>query len=130
MTTVSPLNTASIDTVIGSTITDSPGGIATDSGQVGWNANFYFKPHGDVDVPDSPTRAASGSRSSAELLRRLSLVDSDCPSTPEVDPRAAYPALNLSGRIISATFCIPHSLGFRSGQDWVRISRMATQLSY
>lgn len=77
----------------------------------------------DNETSSSPTRAASGSRNPAEVLRRLSLVDGDRPSTPDVDPRAAYPALNLSGRIISATFCIPHSLGFRSGHEWVRRAR-------
>ena len=37
----------------------------------------------------------------------------------EIDPRAANPSLGLSGGVISATFCIPHSLKYRKGQDWV-----------
>jgi len=102
---------------------ESPGRIDTGLGQPQWNSNSYYAPDEDSETSSSPTRAASGSRNPAELLRRLSLVDGDRPSTPDVDPRAAYPALNLSRRIISATFCIPHSLGFRSGREWVRRTR-------
>ncbi|MCJ1319724.1 threalose-6-phosphate phosphatase [Xylographa vitiligo] len=78
----------------------------------------YFTSPGTVTPADSPAKAASGSRSSADLLRRLSLVDGDRPAIPFLDPQVEYPALNLTGRILSATFCIPHTLGFRSGRDW------------
>ena len=88
-------------------------------GQAQWNANSYFAPHEVGEVSDSPAKVATGARSSGELLRRLSLVDSDRPAILEVDPRTAFPSLNLSGGIISATFCIPHSLGFQSGKEWV-----------
>ena len=97
----------------------SPAHIHESQRQAQWNANSYFAPHKSEEVPDSPARLVSGARTSGELLRRLSLVDSDRPTTPEIDPRTAFPSLNLSGGIISATFCIPHSLGFQSGQDWV-----------
>ena len=34
------------------------------------------------------------------------------------DPREAYPALKLTGNVISATFAIPRSITF-DGNDWV-----------
>ena len=91
-----------------------------------WNTNSYFSPAEHVIVPDSPSKAAAGVRDPHELLRRLSLVGAESSNRVTVDPRAAYPALQLSGRIISATFCIPHSLGFESGQDWTIRSRRGT----
>ena len=100
-------------------IDDSPQHFSPAPGQSQKSQNSYFTTPGSEAPADSPTRAASGSRSSAELLRRLSLVDPDRPATPYLDPQVEYPALNLTGRIISATFCIPHTLGFRSGRDWV-----------
>lgn len=85
-----------------------------------WNANSYFAPREETKAPDSPTRFASGAKSPADLLRRLSLIDGNRPAIPEVDPRESHPGLHLSGGIISATFCIPHSVGFKTGAEWVR----------
>ena len=97
----------------------SPAQILEPHRQAQWNCNSYFVPNEWGEIPDSPARVATGARTSGELLRRLSLVDSDRPAIHEVDPRTAFPSLNLSGGIISATFCIPHSVGFQSGQEWV-----------
>ena len=74
-------------------------------------------------VAQSPSDAASGAKSSHEILRRMSLSSSAKrqDSLHEVDPRAANPSLGLSGGVISATFCIPHSLQYRKGADWVSI---------
>lgn len=110
--------TPGINLAGGSSYVQSPG---QHSGGTRWNANSYFAPHNGDNVPDSPTKAASGSRTPGELLRRLSLVDADRPQTPEADPRVVYPSLNLSGDVISASFCIPYSLGFQNGQEWVSI---------
>jgi trehalose 6-phosphate synthase/phosphatase len=66
----------------------------------------------------SPVQAARKASSGMELLRRLSLT-SESPALPKIDPREEYPGLNLSGRLISATFCIPYKLSFQSGSDWV-----------
>lgn len=71
--------------------------------------------------PSSPSEAARGARSPDELLRRLSLTG-ERPKKPEltdVDPRSAHPSLNLSGHVISATFCVPYKLGYKPGADWV-----------
>lgn len=72
-------------------------------------------------MAQSPSAAASGAESNHEILRRMSLNSGPHgrDSLADVDPRAANPTLNLSGGVISATFCIPHSLKFRKGQDWV-----------
>jgi len=71
-------------------------------------------------MAQSPTEAASGAKSNQDILRRMSLTGGRkrAESLTEVDPRAANPTLGLSGGIISATFCIPHSLKYRKGADW------------
>ncbi|KAK4990367.1 threalose-6-phosphate phosphatase [Elasticomyces elasticus] len=84
-----------------------------------WNANSF-----------SPSELAAGSRSPDELLRRLSLALPEKPKHPrdlaDVDPRAAHPELNLSGHVISATICIPYSVGFNPGVEWELKSRRGT----
>ncbi|KAL1995414.1 hypothetical protein VTN49DRAFT_1601 [Thermomyces lanuginosus] len=72
-----------------------------------------------IKSPISPAEAASGAASGPELLRRLSLVGATSPDSPVVtDPRSAHPGLHLSGRIISAAFCIPYRLSFSPESDW------------
>jgi trehalose 6-phosphate synthase/phosphatase len=70
-------------------------------------------------APDTAAEAAEGSRSGAELLSHLSFVDVPYQDSPVCDPRAAHPGLQLTGRIISAAFCIPYKLGFCPEADWV-----------
>lgn len=77
-------------------------------------APSYFNIGAVTDT--SPARESSG----MELLRRLSLT-SDTPMSPEIDPRVQYPGLRLSGRLISAAFCIPYKLSFRTGSSWVSV---------
>lgn len=62
-----------------------------------------------------PEQASLGNPSGQDLLRRLSLVE-----LPEIDPRVQHPGLLLSGRLISAAFCLPYKLYFEDGADWVR----------
>lgn len=92
-----------------------------------WNANSYFPPK-DEGRAGSPTEAAAGARSGEELLRRLSLVSD--PSAKhdlaDIDPRAAHPGLNLSGRVISATFAVPYNIGYSPGNDWELNPRRGT----
>ena len=122
--------TPGVDLTEGSSYFHNPEPIDQQSGQFHWNSNSSFAPNADTIPPDSPTRVAKGARSSGELLRRLSLIDSDRSLTPQIDPRAAYPTLNLSGNIISATFCMPHTLGFKSGQAWVSTYVLTLGLQY
>lgn len=86
-----------------------------------WNANAYFSPQDDDNAATSPSEVAAGARSGEELLRRLSLTGdpNKKPDLADVDPRAAHPSLNLSGGIISATFCVPYSVGYNPGVEWV-----------
>jgi trehalose 6-phosphate synthase/phosphatase len=84
----------------------------------------YFA--GNIDsatgqVAQSPSEAAAGARSGHDILRRMSLAGSQQDSLADMDPRAAYPSLMLSGSVISATFCIPHLLHYRKGYDWVSL---------
>lgn len=71
------------------------------------------------ETKPQPVQTAGAASSGVDLLRRLSLT-SDSPMSPETDPRTQHPGLHLSGRLISAAFCIPYKLNFRSGSDWVR----------
>lgn len=95
----------------------------TDSDAPSYFANIPGIQTGSLD-PSDVTSMMSGSQrkpsSGQDLLRRLSLTGESSPMTPEADPRAQHPGLKLSGRLISAAFCIPYKLYFQSGSDWVR----------
>ncbi|KAF1356607.1 alpha,alpha-trehalose-phosphate synthase-like protein subunit Tps2 [Delphinella strobiligena] len=94
-----------------------------------WNANT---PKGNLDRhqgrPTSPSEAAAGARNGEDLLRRLSLNGqrSKQPDLAEVDPRAAHPSLNLSGQVISATFCVPYNIAYAPDCEWELASRRGT----
>lgn len=75
-------------------------------------------------MDQTPSQLAEGAKDRQDVLRRMSLSDPRRYEEPisELsirDPRAAHPELGLSGNVISATFCIPQSLRYRKGQDWV-----------
>jgi trehalose 6-phosphate synthase/phosphatase len=116
----------------GTLVDDSPLGQADDPNHPpAWNANSYFAPkHGDQTSQQtragSPSEAARGARTGAELLRRLSLVERPKSATLDVDPRTAYPGLRLSGNVISATVCIPYTVGYQFGGEWDLASRRGT----
>jgi len=92
-----------------------------------WSANSYFSPKEDGRA-GSPTEAAAGARSQQELLRKMSVIPdpSFTQDLADVDPRAAHPGLNLSGRVISATFAVPYSIGYSKGKDWELNPRRGT----
>jgi trehalose 6-phosphate synthase/phosphatase len=71
------------------------------------------------DLSSIPEKSQGSTSSGQDLLRRLSLVGDSSPISPEVDPRTQHPELKLSGRLISAAFCIPYKLQFQAGLDWV-----------
>lgn len=93
-----------------------------------WSANSYFANQQAADSVSSPTAAAAGSRSGEELLRRLSksAESTDQHDLADVDPRAAHPSLNLSGRVISATFAVPYSIGYAPDKEWELSARRGT----
>lgn len=82
---------------------------------------------GKSKMAQTPGEAIEDEPSNREVLRRLSLSSHTAGATRprgaslaiDLDPRAAYPDLELTGNVISATFCIPNSLKFRNGADWV-----------
>jgi trehalose 6-phosphate synthase/phosphatase len=83
------------------------------------NADSYFDDNAKPRS-ESPTQIAAGARSGEELLRRLSLTHtSPMKDSKDLDPRASHPNLNLSGRIISATFIVPFKLKLVPGGEWV-----------
>ena len=69
-------------------------------------------------IPHSPVEVAKGARSGAELLRRLSLIEPARAETFDLDPMTLYPGLGLSGKVISATVCLPYQFGHRPGGEW------------
>ena len=75
--------------------------------------------------PTSPTEVAAGARSGEELLRRLSLggASERARDLANIDPRSSHDGLNLSGGIISATFCVPYSVAHCPGNEWVCVQR-------
>lgn len=68
----------------------------------------------------TPSTSRRKMSSGQELLRRLSLTGYASPMSPEIDPRSQHPGLKLSGRLISAAFCIPYKVHHQAGSDWVR----------
>jgi trehalose 6-phosphate synthase/phosphatase len=92
-----------------------------------WNSNRSFAPKSH-ELVSSATEAAAGARSGADLLRRLGLnTDPNFKSDlADIDPRAAHPDLNLSGRVISATFVVPYTIGYSPGNEWELTSRGGT----
>lgn len=79
---------------------------------------------GDISAPDptdlSPSQVAATAKTSENLLGRMSLAAMGRrQSLTEI--RKTHPDLHLSGNIISATFNIPHSLGYNKGADWVSL---------
>ena len=69
-------------------------------------------------IDSIPEETRKKTSSGQDLLRRLSLLGDA--GLPELDPRDQHPGLRLSGRLISAAFCIPYKLHFQPGSDWVR----------
>lgn len=65
---------------------------------------------------------AMGNPGNAEtLLRRLSLVQSPRSqgSVPHTGPDILHPGSKVSGRVISAVFCVPYTIRHRKNADWV-----------
>ncbi|PYI10476.1 hypothetical protein BO78DRAFT_393899 [Aspergillus sclerotiicarbonarius CBS 121057] len=69
-----------------------------------------------VTSPTTPAQVAKDAKSGVELLRRLSLRGA--PTMLDTDSREQYPSLRLTGRVISAAFCIPYKLYLHPGSDW------------
>ncbi|KAI9373240.1 glycosyltransferase family 20-domain-containing protein [Aspergillus egyptiacus] len=61
-------------------------------------------------IPDTSTEDASAAAAA--------LTDAAKHAKSGADLIKEYPTLNLSGRIISATFCIPYKTYFGKGRDW------------
>ncbi|KAF2800617.1 glycosyltransferase family 20 protein [Melanomma pulvis-pyrius CBS 109.77] len=92
-----------------------------------WNTNSYFAPNAG-ERSSSPTDVAAGARSGQDLLRRLSLIPDPSfkKELADLDPRAAHPGLNLSGRVISATFALPYNIGYTHDKNWELNTRRGT----
>jgi trehalose 6-phosphate synthase/phosphatase len=94
-----------------------------------WNANSYFSGKEQVaDKAGVTTEAGAGARTEEDVQQKMDPIP-DVASQHDlasVDPRAAYPGLNLSGRVISATFAVPYNIGYSKGNDWELDPRRGT----
>ena len=91
--------------------------------------SYFSMPFGQAAgsaIPHSPVEVAKGARSGADLLRRLSLVEPARAESFDFDPKVLYPGLGLSGRVISATVCLPYQFGHRPGGKWDIAPRRGT----
>jgi trehalose 6-phosphate synthase/phosphatase len=92
-----------------------------------WSANSYFSNH-EGKRAGSPTEAAAGATSREEVEQKMSVIPDPASKQDlaDFDPRAAHPELNLSGRVISATFAVPYNIGYTPGKDWQLNPRRGT----
>lgn len=83
---------------------------------------FFVNPSGATSLWNSMAQtpeAPTGAQSDKGGLHTMGQAADARQDEVERDPRSENPALNLSGGMISATFCIPYSLQHRKGADWV-----------
>ncbi|POS79497.1 glycosyltransferase family 20 [Diaporthe helianthi] len=99
-------------------------GTSADSAESAGSNYFSSKPvPGGQDAIVSPnaiddTMAAEPTPTTGnDILRRMSKASRGRRQTLS-EIKSAYPALSLSGNVISATFNMPHSLRYRKGNDW------------
>lgn len=87
-----------------------------------WNANYIPQSSSSRGARHvSPTELVAGANSPEELLRRLS-VSEETPSQSSFasfNSSTSYPGLELSGNVISATFCVPYKIGYADNGKWV-----------
>ncbi|KAH6865239.1 glycosyltransferase family 20-domain-containing protein [Alternaria rosae] len=93
-----------------------------------WSANSYFSGQQKEGQASTQTERAAGAQTDGDVKSKTSEVSNSNaqPDLADVDPRAAHPGLNLSGRVISATFAIPYSIGYSQGNDWELNPRRGT----
>ncbi|KAH8724498.1 glycosyltransferase family 20-domain-containing protein [Phaeosphaeriaceae sp. PMI808] len=92
-----------------------------------WSANSYFADKQIVNATPAPEVAADAPSTNGNAKKSSEIPGSTSKhDLADVDPRAAYPGLNLSGRIISVTFAIPYDLKYSQGKDWELDPRRGT----
>jgi trehalose 6-phosphate synthase/phosphatase len=83
-----------------------------------------FDPQGATPGPrwnDNTYTQAEDQSEGISLIRKLAKASLAGKSDITDDPTQQHPELSLSGRIISATFNVPYSIGFSPGNEWVRV---------
>ncbi|EFQ95035.1 hypothetical protein PTT_07071 [Pyrenophora teres f. teres 0-1] len=93
-----------------------------------WSANSYFSNQQRADHASASTEQAAGAQSGEEAYGKSKNTQGPDGKhdLADLDPRAAHPGLNLSGRVISATFAIPYTIGYSPGNDWELDPRRGT----
>jgi trehalose 6-phosphate synthase/phosphatase len=93
-----------------------------------WSANSYFADKQVTDKAGMSKEAATGAKSGEQVPQKISIIPDGATKhdLADTDPRAAYPGLSLSGRIITATFAVPYNIGYSKGNDWELEPRRGT----
>ena len=73
-------------------------------------------PQSNTTKEQPPLPASTESKTPAGLLQKMTLAEDK--STSSQNTRQAYPALKLSGNIISATICLPYNFEY-GPSGWV-----------
>lgn len=89
-----------------------------------WSANSYFTRKNSSSPAEADSPATEGENAHAHLKHVEDGTSKH--DLADVDPRAAHPALNLSGRVISANFTVPYSVRYSQGNDWELSPRRGT----
>lgn len=106
-------------------------GTSADSAESAASSNYFSsKPAGMPEevivspdaIDDNMAAQPSDPVSGHDILRRMSKASRGRRQTLS-EIKSAFPALSLSGNVISATFNMPHSLRYRKGNDWVSATR-------
>ncbi|KAL1852908.1 hypothetical protein Daus18300_011990 [Diaporthe australafricana] len=100
-------------------------GTSADSAESAASNYFSSKPAGMPEevilspdaIDDNMAAQSSDPVSGHDILRRMSKASRGRRQTLS-EIKSAFPALSLSGNVISATFNMPHSLRYRKGNDW------------
>lgn len=77
--------------------------------------------HTTADDYSAATDGFAESDSPETLLQRLSIIHNprSAGPLPHTGPDILHPGTNVSGRIISVVFCVPHKIHYRKNAEWV-----------
>lgn len=94
-------------------VTPTPGMEAIHANQQGSQSSYF------PSVDSGPAARARAAQTPGTAQAAHNAIQQQN-ATVDIDPKAAYPNLSLTGAVISATFCVPYALDW-NGSDWVRI---------
>ena len=93
-----------------------------------WQAGIEKSSKDDFE---GATKGISHNDKPETLLRRLSIIGRPHAQSevPRTGPHILHPGSRVSGRIISAVFCVPFSIRYRKSAEWVSQSKSPVEKS-